>query len=54
MPTNKTKHILVYPYIHKRLRKIAFEKETSITKVASELLIEILELEDRGRNNVKQ
>ena len=53
MPKNKTKHVLVYPYIHKELRKIAFEKETSITKIASNLLIEILELEDKGGNNGK-
>ncbi len=49
----KTQPILVYKEIHKRLRKYAFEKNTSITKMASKIVKEFLELEDEKEDNGK-
>jgi len=50
---NEMKHILVYKDIHKKLKNMACEKETSITKVVSNILRKSLKLENGGGDNGK-
>lgn len=49
----KTMHVCIYTEIHTKLRKIAYEKHISITKVASDILKEALEKEEKIEQLIK-
>jgi len=49
----KTMHVCIYTEIHKKLRKLAYEKHISITKAASDFLKEALEKEEKIEQLIK-